>query len=316
MAIRASPQTDRVVEVMNILSSAGPLTLSEIARRTGVNKSTMYSLLVALTRSGWVLRHPVQKTFHLGPELMVLGRAATDQLPVIEMARPVMLDLVDEFDVPCRAFRRLGSVSIVVDAIVRGDISPAARGQQFPIRPPFGSIFAAYDPPAIAEEWCQSGNREHRSLSPAALREELAAIRRLGYSTMLAYDGASGIEHLIDQVQGLLDLAPGRRIAEVKDLLELLEHAHVEGAVSTGGIKPGVKYRLRAINTAVLDPNGQAMLAIQLGPFDRPLSAAAIKRIGERLRDEARRISAALGRANADGDVAVGRSTERKKGKR
>jgi DNA-binding IclR family transcriptional regulator len=313
--VRPSPQTDRVVEVMNVLATAGPMTLSEIARRTGVNKSTMYSLLVALTRSGWVLRDPGQKTFHLGPELMVLGRAASDQLPVIEMARPVMLDLVDEYDVPCRAFRRLGSVSVVVDAIVRGNISPAARGQQFPIRPPFGAIFAAYDPPPAAEQWCQNGNREDRALSPAVLREELANIRRLGYSTMLSYDGVSGTEELIAQVERLLDLAPGRRM-EVKDLLELLEHAHSEETASISRIKPGVKYRLRAINSAVLDPNGRALLVIQLGPFEDSLSAAAIKRIGERLRDDARRIGAALGNSRSAGPSVVNERDQRKRGKR
>jgi DNA-binding IclR family transcriptional regulator len=199
---------------------------------------------------------------------------------------------------------------------VRGNISPAARGQQFPIRPPFGAIFAAYDPPAAAEQWCQSGNREDPALTPAVLRDELANIRRRGYSTMLSYSGVSGTEQLIAQVERLLDLAPGRRMAEVKDLLELLEHAHSEETASISRIKPGVKYRLRAINSAVLDPNGRALLVIQLGPFEHSLGGAAIKRIGERLRDDAQRIGAALGTSRVDTPSVVNERVQRKRGKR
>jgi len=284
---------------MTVLANAGPLTLSEIARRTDVNKSTMYSLLVSLTRSGWVLRHPGQKTFHLGPELMVLGRAAGDQMPVLELARPLMLDLVEEYDVPCRAYRRLGSVSVVVDAVLRGDISPAARGQQFPIRPPFGAIFAAWDPPDAAEAWCQSGNSKDPAGSPEVLREELAGIRRRGYSLMLSRENDSGTEELIAQIMRLLDLSHGRRVAELNDLLKLVENTHIE-ETSLVNTTRGAKYRVRAINAAVLDTTGCAVMAIQLGPFEKSLSAATVKRIGERLRRAVGEISAMLGSGSAE----------------
>jgi len=282
-----------------VLANAGPLTLSEIARRTDVNKSTMYSLLVSLTRAGWVLRHPGQKTFHLGPELMVLGRAAGDQMPVLELARPLMLDLVEEYDVPCRAYRRLGSVSVVVDAVLRGDISPAARGQQFPIRPPFGAIFAAWDPSDAAEAWCQSGNSKDPAGSPEVLREELAAIRRRGYSIMLSRENDSGIEQLIAQITRLLDVSRGRRVAELNDLLKLAENTHLE-ETSLANATRGAKYRVRAINAAVLDATGYAVMAIQLGPFEQSLSAATVKRIGQRLRTAVDEISAMLGSGSAE----------------
>ena len=72
---RPSPQTDRVVTLLNILAadpSAG-LSIAEIARRLGINKATCYPMLAALQDAGWLVRHPVRRTFHLGPALVPLG---------------------------------------------------------------------------------------------------------------------------------------------------------------------------------------------------------------------------------------------------
>ena len=72
---RASPQTDRVVAVVELLTAhpGADFTLAELARRLGVSKPTCYPMLAALTRSGWLLRHPTRKTYRLGPALVPAG---------------------------------------------------------------------------------------------------------------------------------------------------------------------------------------------------------------------------------------------------
>ena len=75
---RSSPQTERLVDTLELLAAVPTegRTLAEIARHLGVDKATCYPMLTELTKLGWLVRHPRRKTFHLGPSLVTLGRAA------------------------------------------------------------------------------------------------------------------------------------------------------------------------------------------------------------------------------------------------
>ena len=95
------------------------------------------------------------------------------------------------------------------------------------------------------------------------------------------------------------DAVFGRRVAELNDLLKLVENTHIE-ETSLVNTTRGAKYRVRAINAAVLDATGYAVMAIQLGPFEKSLSATTVKRIGERLRRAVDEISAMLGSGSAE----------------
>ena len=92
---RPSPQTNRVVALVEILSARPneSLTLAELTRRLGVNKSTCYSMLQALTEVGWLLRDPFHKTYRLGPALVAVGRAASSGFPALDFVRPAMIEL-------------------------------------------------------------------------------------------------------------------------------------------------------------------------------------------------------------------------------
>ena len=59
-AADVSPPTERVVATMALLAERpdAPLTLAELTRRLGVNKSTGHAILTSLAAAGWVLRDP------------------------------------------------------------------------------------------------------------------------------------------------------------------------------------------------------------------------------------------------------------------
>ena len=292
MTVRPSPQADRVVEVLSTLAIAGPLSLSEIARRTNVNKSSMYSMLLALTKSGWLLRHPDLKTFHLGPELAALGRIAGDQLPVLELARPVMLDLVDRLGVSCRAYRRFGTVSVLVDAIIRDGSVALSRGQQFPIHPPFGIIFVAWDQPADVESWLTSGNGDPAaSIQP--LRELVAGVRERGYLLRASREDSPHSDRLIEQVNRSLDVSPARRW-DLLELLALVRNSRIKEAVD-GPLEPDFNYYVSGIDVAVRDSSGQAVLALQFGPFPTPVPPTTIEGHAQIILAAIAPINAALG---------------------
>src|SRR2546422_354077 len=62
---RPSPQTDRLISVVDLLASrpGEGLTLSDIARRLGLSPVTCHPMLASLLGAGWLVRHPTRKTW-------------------------------------------------------------------------------------------------------------------------------------------------------------------------------------------------------------------------------------------------------------
>ena len=295
MAVRPSPQTDRVVAVLDVLASSGPMALSDIARRVDVNKSTMYSLLFALTRTGWLIRDPAQKTYYLGPQLISIGRAASEQAPVLALARPVMLDLVEEYQVSCLAYRRLGSVCVLVDAIHRNDTPLFALGQQFPIRAPFGAILVAWDPREEGAAWCDAAPDATNGASPEHLAETLEWIRRHGYSVKGSAADEPDDRLLVGEIRRLVESAGADHTPEFDEYLRRAL-ANLPGELLFADDHPPAGlFRVTSIDAAVRDVTGRALLAVQLGHFPRPLDRGEITRIATRLRDDVNVLSATLG---------------------
>jgi DNA-binding IclR family transcriptional regulator len=71
-----------------------PLDLAALQDETGLPRATAHRLAVALELHGLVRRDP-QGRFCLGFELIRLGRAAEDEFPLAEIARPILTGLRD-----------------------------------------------------------------------------------------------------------------------------------------------------------------------------------------------------------------------------
>ena len=77
---KAYPGTQAVLRAVRLLKALGPaqgeLTLSDLVRLVGLNKTTTYRLLTALEAEGLVQRGPRGEGYRLGPELLALGSRA------------------------------------------------------------------------------------------------------------------------------------------------------------------------------------------------------------------------------------------------
>lgn len=75
---RPSPGARRVAAVLEFLASCPDdrFTLSELARACQLNKATAHAMLVEMTASGLLRRHPEDKRYSLGPRLVHIGQAA------------------------------------------------------------------------------------------------------------------------------------------------------------------------------------------------------------------------------------------------
>jgi DNA-binding IclR family transcriptional regulator len=70
------------------------LGTNEIARRTGVNPSTVSRLLATLVAGGFVEHVPESGRYRLGPRLLQLGNIVLGRLDLRQIARPHLLALV------------------------------------------------------------------------------------------------------------------------------------------------------------------------------------------------------------------------------
>jgi len=84
---------DKGVLILGVLARR-PLDLATLQDETGLPRATAHRLAVALELHGLVRRDP-QGRFCLGFELIRLGRAAEDQFPLADLARPILTSLRD-----------------------------------------------------------------------------------------------------------------------------------------------------------------------------------------------------------------------------
>jgi DNA-binding IclR family transcriptional regulator len=72
----ASPGITAVLDVLEALDRNGPATLAQLARETGIAKSTLHRVCSMMVERGWVARDPRSGYIELGPRVAWLAQAA------------------------------------------------------------------------------------------------------------------------------------------------------------------------------------------------------------------------------------------------
>ena len=94
-AVRHVAAVERAVAVLDVLSDgSAELGTNEIARRTGINASTVSRLLATLANARLVEHVPATGRYRLGPRLLQLGSLVLGRLDLRDVARPHLQDLV------------------------------------------------------------------------------------------------------------------------------------------------------------------------------------------------------------------------------
>jgi DNA-binding IclR family transcriptional regulator len=96
-AVRHVAAVERAIAVLDALSDgSGELGTNEIARRTGINASTVSRVLATLASARIVEHVPTTGRYRLGPRLLQLGSLVLGRLDLREVARPYLQRLVRE----------------------------------------------------------------------------------------------------------------------------------------------------------------------------------------------------------------------------
>ncbi|KAF0960267.1 IclR family transcriptional regulator [Rhodococcus sp. T7] len=256
---RRSPQTERLVEVVDFLATTPQraVNLTDIARQLDVDKATCLPMLAELTRVGWLVKNPDNKSYRLGPRLVALGHAATEALDVVSLAGPLLTDLADELRCACaliiRSSNELAVATIAQPKGERCSTLGLRPGDRIAFRPPLSGILMAWENRYAIERWIDrapTATPEERQY----YRETLARIRDRRYS----------VEQFEPTPQSMTELVEDRTSATFgsrrMELLVRGSNLSAESLVSD--IAPEATYYPVSINAAVFDGNLHAQSAV------------------------------------------------------
>jgi DNA-binding IclR family transcriptional regulator len=91
------PSVIKAFKMLEVISgSGGDMSISQLSRRLGLSKGTVFAIASTLEHLGVLVRDPVTKRFSLGYTLLELGRRAFVRADVREVARKPMEELAEE----------------------------------------------------------------------------------------------------------------------------------------------------------------------------------------------------------------------------
>ncbi len=164
------------------------MTLSEVARRVGLSPAAARRSLITLQTLGYVGQKA--KRFHLTPKVMTLGSAFYFSARIDEVLQPDLRELVGKFGDASSVGTLDGENVIYVahNSVQRARRAAAVVGARYPaFATSLGRVLLAGLPDAALDAYI-AGVKPYPLTSktlidPVAIREEILAVRKAGYST-------------------------------------------------------------------------------------------------------------------------------------
>jgi len=111
---------DKSMAVIEAVAMArSPCSLADLVDATGFSRATTHRLAVAL-EAHRLLRRTGDGRFSLGPRLATLGRAAADDWPLADLARPALEDLRDKTGESVQLYVREGDHRVCLVSLHSG----------------------------------------------------------------------------------------------------------------------------------------------------------------------------------------------------
>jgi len=222
------------------------LTLSQLARRTGLPLTTTHRLVGELVECGLLERDP-GGTLHIGLRLWEIASLAPRGLGLRELALPFMGDLFSVTQGNVQLAVREGEESVYVERIAGRSAVPVLTrvGGRFPLHPTgVGRVLLAFAPPEVQESVLASPLARYTPLtvtSPDVLRRVLADVRSHGFAVndrQVTMDSLS--------VAAPVRAADGTVVAAVSIVVQA-------GSAFPAALAPAVQATARSISRALRD---------------------------------------------------------------
>ncbi|GAA4283797.1 hypothetical protein GCM10022261_13280 [Brevibacterium daeguense] len=298
---RPSPQTERLVEIIEMLSEVGGSgrSLAEISTHLGVNKATIYPMLRELLNVGWLVRDPRTKLFRLGPRLVEVGRAAEESFELVDIVRPHALSLAQVLDATCMLVSE-GPQGIVVVDVATGSARARQRGSNgsaiglkagdtISFKPPFASVVAAWGAEDLRQNWLSHAPPEDRH----ELEECLAIIRERGFAVEEFRPSPAPLGEIVHAAIGT---AHGSQRARM-----LQQGISPAGQIQLlGELDNEVEYHPVSINAPIFDADERVAHILLVTDLELPVTGARVAEVGLEVVNTAQRIAADANRGRSD----------------
>lgn len=185
------PAVERAIRILLTFEDGGTTYgVSDLSRRLGIHKSTVYDILNTLTYFDFLERDDESKKYRLGPALFRLGNRVGAQLGLRDAARSYLRDLAADLEQTVILSQLTVENDILtVDAVVP-EVAVAIStsvGRRLPHSAgALGKTFHAALPHSELEAMLvKNGLRrftDRTIVEPALYRDELARVRQQGYA--------------------------------------------------------------------------------------------------------------------------------------
>jgi DNA-binding IclR family transcriptional regulator len=196
MSVKPSPAVERAGRLLKVLASepATSFSLSELARRTGIQRASCHTVMLALASEGLVQRRGPQGAYRLGPAAVGIGEAARGSLNVIELAQDELLSLRTRFQVTTMAGMAGGDWIVVLAAcpVTHPLGYTVTAGSTVTFRAPVGPLYVAWQGTDAIEAWCNRADPPLTMSGRDEIERELAIIRSRGWSATVRSRMSSG----------------------------------------------------------------------------------------------------------------------------
>ena len=173
------------LDIIDALADAHELSLSELARRVGVAKSTAHRTCAVLARRGLVDR-TARRGYRLGVRLVEYGHLATERTAVGDQALPLLVDLRNTLEETVQIGVPDGADVVYVERVEgQRALRYSTNARRSPLhRSSAGKVLAAFNP-ELAEARLRAGlapSTGYTIVVPELLLAELARVRERGYA--------------------------------------------------------------------------------------------------------------------------------------
>src|SRR5207302_3185314 len=178
------PAVDRAAGILLALGNGqGDASLSDLARRLRIHKSTAHGILATLARHRFVDRDPETRRYRLGPALAALGRAAVDRQDLGALARPHLIRVRRLAGETATLHLRDGSGSVILASEESANQLKVVAPPGYRLPPDAGAVakvLRAFGPGEAGRPARLPAYTPRSIRDPARYRQELLRVRRAG----------------------------------------------------------------------------------------------------------------------------------------
>ncbi|MBP1157528.1 MULTISPECIES: IclR family transcriptional regulator [unclassified Paenibacillus] len=176
---------ERALDILLCFTEAEDLSLTEIAGRVGLHKSTVHRLLASLEGKGFIIRNPGSDRYRLGFRIWELSANLTHSDDPALILLPELELLRDQVGETVSLYVRDGMERVRVQAVQSNQAirRVAPIGARLPLYVGASSkILVAFADPAEQQALLHDPTWP-QVVSPAAYLEQLEEVKTLGYAT-------------------------------------------------------------------------------------------------------------------------------------